>query len=73
MRVLDGLTKYKVQGLQLAMVHKKNNSHSMFIRPHKPHVLPFLSYLSKMHNSLKEEKSEMWDYQIHLTNIQTVK
>ena len=34
MRGLAGLTKYKVQGLLLAMVHKKNNSNSMFMHPH---------------------------------------
>ena len=49
-RGLVGLTKYKVQGLLLAIVHKMNNSHSMFICPHKPHSIPFLSYLNQLHN-----------------------
>ena len=48
MRGLAGVTIYKVQGLLLAMVHKKNNSHSMFMRPHKPHIIPFLSYLNQL-------------------------
>ena len=42
----------KLLGLLLAMVHKKNNSNSMFMHPHKPHVSPFLPYLlNQLHHS----------------------
>ena len=44
------------------MVHKKNISHSIAMHPHKPHIIPFLSYLNQLHHFLKEEDSEMLDY-----------
>ena len=50
MRGLAGLIKYKAQGILLAKVHKKNNSHYMFIHPHKPHIILFLSYLNQLHH-----------------------
>ena len=50
----------------LAMIYKKNNSYSIVRHPHKPQIIPFLSYLNQLHHFLKEEDSEMLTYQAEL-------